>query len=75
MTAQAGIEVDGARVAALLGLAEDDFRRLMAANRIAVLCERGTGDDAGRWRATFYYGERRARLLLDSDGRILDGEA
>lgn len=72
MTPPAGIEVDGARVAALLGLEVDEFRRLMAANRIAVLCERGTDDDAGRWRATFYHGERRARLLLDAEGRVLE---
>lgn len=72
MTPPAGIEVDGARVAALLGLEADEFRRLMAANRIAVLCERGTDEDAGRWRATFYHGERRARLLLDAEGRVLE---
>ncbi len=65
------IDVDGARIAGLLGLEVDEFRTLMARGKIATLCERGTGDDAGRWRATFWHGARRARLIVDAAGAIL----
>lgn len=66
-----GIELDGARIAALLDLEVDAFRRLMADGKITTLCERGTGDDTGRWRATFWYGTRRVRLVVDARGRVL----
>lgn len=65
------VEIDGTRVAAGLGLEVDAFRRLMEHGRVSALCERGTGDDAGLWRATFYHGRRRFRAVVDGDGRIL----
>lgn len=65
------IEVDAARIAAGLGLDTDAFRQLMEHRKITVLCERGTGDDAGRWRASFHYGGRRVRLVVDVDGKVL----
>lgn len=66
------VEVDGALVARHLGLDVATFRQLMDQRRIAVLCERGTGEDAGRYRATFYHGERRVRIVVDASGRVLD---
>ena len=65
------IDIDGALVADQLGLAVDEFRQLMADGKIRVLCERGTGDDAGRFRASFYHGTVRARLVLDAGGKLL----
>lgn len=65
------VEIDGARVARGLGLEVSAFRQLMADRKIGLLCERGTGEDAGRWRATFYLGERRLRLLVDAQGNVL----
>lgn len=65
---RATIEVDAALIAPGLGLDVDGFRRLMAAQRIAVLCERGTGADAGRVRGTFYYAGRRVRIVVDAAG-------
>lgn len=62
------IEVDGALVARGLGLALEDFRQLMEQRKITVLCERGTGEDAGLYRASFYYTSKRVRLVLDGDG-------
>ncbi|MCK9490152.1 MAG: DUF6522 family protein [Xanthomonadales bacterium] len=64
------IEIDGALVARSLGLEVARFRELMAQRKIAVLCERGTGDDAGLYRATFYYGSKRLRLVVDEQGQI-----
>ena len=65
------IEIDGARVARGLGLDIAAFRQRMAERKVSVLCERGTGEDAGRWRATFYYEGRRVRLVVDAEGKVL----
>lgn len=65
------IEVDAARIAPGLGLEVAAFRRLMADRKITVLCERGTGEDAGRWRASFYFDGRRVRLVVDAGGHVL----
>lgn len=62
------VEVDGALVARGLGLALDDFRRLMEQRKITLLCELGTGEDAGLYRASFYYEDRRLRLVVDAAG-------
>lgn len=67
------IEIEGAIVALALGLDVDVFRQLMADRKITMLCERGTGPDEGRYRASFYHGHRRVRLVVDEDGRVLSG--
>lgn len=72
-SAQAPIEIDAALVAPALGLELDQFRTLMERRQITVLCERGTGEDAGNYRASFYYGERRVRLVVDRYGRVVQG--
>ena len=66
------IDIDGAIVAETLGLDVAKFRQLMADEKIPVLCERGIGEDAGRFRASFYYGKRRARFIVDANGRIVE---
>ena len=65
------VAVDGALVARALGLDVSDFRRLMDDRKISVLCERGTGVDAGRYRATFYHDGKRARLVVDGEGQVV----
>lgn len=67
----ASIEIDGVQAAAGLGLDVSTFRQLMHDGKVSVLCERGTGEDAGLWRATFYYAGRRFRAVFDGNGRIL----
>lgn len=62
------VEIDGALVARGLGLETDAFRKLMADRQVTVLCERGTGEDAGFYRASFYYAGKRVRLVVDADG-------
>jgi len=66
------IEIDAARVAHGLGLQVAWFRKLMDDRKITVLCERGTGEDAGRWRVTYYHDDRRLRLVVDARGNVLD---
>jgi len=63
-------EIDAREVAPRLGLAPGEFRRLMDAGRISLLCERGVGEDTGRHRVTFFHGKRRARWIIDADGRF-----
>jgi len=43
----------------------------MSDGKITVLCERGTDDDAGHYRASFYYGNQRARFIVDDTGRVV----
>ncbi len=69
------IEVDGGTVARELDLDVAVFRQLMDAEKITVLCERGTGEDEGTWRVSFYHDARRARFIVDAKGRILDTPA
>jgi len=63
------VEVDGALVAHGLGLEVEAFRKLMDDRQVTVLCERGTGEDAGLYRASFYYAGKRVRLVVDADGK------
>lgn len=65
------IEIDSALIAPGLGLDPAEFQRLLDNGKIRVLCERGTGEDAGSYRASFYLGDQRVRLLVDADGRLL----
>ena len=65
------IEVDATSIARGLGLDVAEFRQRMADRKITVLCERGTGEDAGLWRASFYLGDRRVRLVVDAAGNVL----
>lgn len=62
------VEIDGGLVARGLGLALADFRQLMEDRKITVLCERGIGEDAGLYRASFYHQGKRMRLVVDSNG-------
>ena len=63
-----GIEIDGALVARELGMPVARFQQLMDQGKVTVLCERGIGEDAGLYRATFYYGDKRVRLVVDDHG-------
>lgn len=65
------LEVEGEVVAQRLGLEVSEFRRMMESGRIAVLCERGVGEDTGTYRASFYLGKLRARFVLDRHGRVI----
>ncbi|MDE2407664.1 MAG: hypothetical protein KGL91_07365 [Xanthomonadaceae bacterium] len=64
------IEIEAAPVAAALGLDVETFLTLLAQRKIDQLCERGTGDDAGLYRASYYYRHVRARVVVDQQGRM-----
>ncbi|MFS8138148.1 MAG: DUF6522 family protein [Thermomonas sp.] len=69
---QRAIEIDGTLVARALGLEPAEFKRLMDRQKIAVLCERGTGDDVGLYRASYYYKGERVRLVVDAAGNLIE---
>lgn len=70
-----GVEIDGALVARGLDLALGEFRQLMEHRKITVLCERGVGEDAGLYRASFYHHGKRVRLVVDGNGNPIPGRA
>lgn len=66
------MEIDAHVIGAGLGLEPAQVQALMQAEKISLLCERGTGEDHGCHRITFYHAGRRFRILIDSDGRIFE---
>ena len=71
LTDAPAIEIDAALIARCLDLSPSEFRSLMASGAIRQLCERGVGVDAGLYRASFYHGNRRVRLVVDADGNLV----
>jgi hypothetical protein len=63
--------VDAALVGELLRLPASRVQNLMRSGRITSACERGVDDHAGLFRLSFFYGNRRARLSTDLEGRVL----
>jgi hypothetical protein len=65
------VQIDAAIVAAELRLDPAAMPALLRAGAVTSVCERGTGEDAGRHRLTFFFASRRCRLVVDSAGRII----
>ncbi len=63
--------VDAALIGKLLHVPTTSVPILMREGKITSVCERGTGQDEGEFRLTFFYRSRRARLITDSTGRLL----
>ncbi|MCL4186768.1 MAG: hypothetical protein KJZ85_04115 [Rhodobacteraceae bacterium] len=66
-----GFTVEAEVLAAAFGIAAAEIPVLMRAGAITSRFETGTGEDAGRFRLTFFHGERVFRLVVDGDGRIV----
>jgi uncharacterized protein DUF6522 len=64
--------VDAEIVAEGLGLSPAIVLAGMRQRRITSLCERGVDEDAGRYRLTFFYAQRRLRLVVDEAGIIIE---
>jgi hypothetical protein len=43
----------------------------MREGKITSLCERGVNADIGRYRLTFFFENRRFRLVIDEDGKVI----
>jgi len=66
-----GIQFDAAMIADAFALDPATVPGLMRDGRITSKCERGEGEDAGKYRVTFWYGDRALRLTIDEAGNLL----
>ena len=66
------VTVEAALVAEGFGLDEQRLRDLMQAGTITTRCETGEGEDAGRTRLNFLYGNRVLRLTVDAAGEMVE---
>ncbi len=65
------VEVDATLIADAFSLTPNAVQELMREGEITSLCERGEGEDAGRMRLTFWYGDRALRLILSDAGTLI----
>jgi hypothetical protein len=63
--------IDASVIAKGLKLEPDAIQMLMQQGRLTSLCERGTGEDEGRYRLTFFSENRRFSLVVDAAGGII----
>ena len=68
---EGAIEVDARVLARGLGLDAVSLQEFMREGRITNLCERGVDNDLGRYRLTFFYGNRRLRLVVGQAGNVI----
>jgi len=68
------IEIDAGVIGAGLGIEPAQVQAHLQERRIRVLCERGTGEDGGTFRVSFYLGSRSLRVLVDAAGTLLHRE-
>lgn len=69
------IEIEASVVAEGLALSLTQLRQQMRSGRITSLSERGTGEDLGRYRLTFFSEHRRFRVVVDERGAIIQRSA
>ena len=65
------VEIDAALVAKGLRIEPEALRAALRDGSVTRTIERGEGEDAGRYRVTFYAPSRRLRLLFTASGEIL----
>ncbi len=68
---EGALSVDSAIIGRGLNIGPSIVQARMREGKITVLCERGVYDDAGRYRLTFFYENRRFRLIVDEAGNAV----
>jgi hypothetical protein len=66
-------QVEASVIAAGLDIETDRVVVLLRSGEITSKSEQGIGEDAGFHRLTFYYGNRRFRVIIDETGQIVRG--
>lgn len=66
-----GILIDATLLGELLHLDAAAVHSLLRSGEITSLCERGIGEDEGRYRLSFFHGSRRARVHVDAGGTVV----
>ena len=72
---EGSIQVDVTIVAKGLKIDPSLVQDRMRAGKITTLCERGVGEDAGRYRLSFFSESRRFRLVVDEEGNMVQSSA
>lgn len=65
------LSVDAALIGEGLAIDPAQVQPLMRAGHLTSLCEQGIGEDAGRFRLTFFHRRQCLRLVVDADGKIV----
>jgi hypothetical protein len=65
------LSIDAAVIGRGLDVEPSLVQAQMREGKITVLCERGFDEDAGRYRLTFFYENRRFRLVVDEAGNAV----
>ncbi len=68
---EGAIQVDVTIVAKGFGIEPSLVQERMREGKITSLCERGIDEDEGRYRLTFFFGNRRFRLIVDEAGNVV----
>ena len=71
--ADGAYQVEASVIAAGLDIETDRVVVLLRSGEITSKSEEGIGEDAGFHRLTFYYGNRRFRVIIDETGQIVRG--
>ncbi|MHA3976851.1 DUF6522 family protein [Halovulum sp. GXIMD14794] len=66
-----GITVDARDLGPLLGLEPSEVPEKMRSGEITSMHETGSGEDAGRFRVTFWHDGQRLRLTCAEDGTVI----
>jgi hypothetical protein len=74
-SAASPIEIEASVIGGGLGIEPSQVQAQLQEGKISTLCERGIGEDQGRYRVTFYCGKRRFRILTDECGNIIEASA
>ena len=70
--AHGAVNIDAALIASDLELDPATVLEEMRSGRLTSRWERGVDKDAGRYRVTFFHGNRRLCLTVDADGQVLE---
>lgn len=63
--------IDARDLGGLLEIAPAQVQAMMRSGEITSKYETGEGEDAGRFRLTFYHNGRRVRLTCGEDGKVI----
>lgn len=63
--------IDAALLAEGFGLPQDEIKVRMREGAITSRCETGVGEDASRWRLTFFHADRACRFIVDETGNVI----
>jgi hypothetical protein len=65
------VQIDATIVAEALGITPPLLMELMRQGKVTSLSEHGIDEDAGNHRLTFFYDNRRLRLVVNDAGRVV----